>query len=92
MHALSAQLSWTHLRQIIALDDPLRREYYVEMCRLERWSTRQLQDRIESQLFERLVAIELKTGHLKAEHKGQMELYLRWLAKNEQEEGEAVVV
>jgi len=38
--------------------------------------------------LKRLVAIELKTGKFKAEHKGQMELYLRWLAKNEQEEGE----
>lgn len=187
VHAVSAQLTWTHLRQIIALDDALKRDFYIEMCRLERWSTRQLQERIDSQLFERtaisrkpeetvrhdieqlrqdhrfspallfkdpyvldflnlndryierdmedaimrelesfllelgkgftfiarqyriqiddedyyidlllynrklkrLVAIELKTGKFKAEHKGQMEFYLRWLAKYEQEEGEA---
>ena len=36
----------------------------------------------------RLVAIELKLGDFKAEYKGQMELYLRWLAKYEQEQGE----
>lgn len=39
--------------------------------------------------LKRLVAIDLKLGDFKAEHKGQMELYLRWLAKYEQEAGEA---
>lgn len=39
--------------------------------------------------LKRLVAIELKLGDFKPEHKGQMELYLRWLAKHEQEPGEA---
>lgn len=185
--ALRRQLSWTHLKSLMYIDDILKRDFYVEMCCLERWSTRQLQERLESQLFERtaisrkpeeavlndieqlrqeetlspsmllkdpyvldfldlndryierdledailrelesfllelgkgftfiarqyriqidsedyyidlllynrklkrLVAIELKTGKFKAEHKGQMELYLRWLAKHEQEEGEA---
>ncbi|MBO2523201.1 MAG: cytoplasmic protein [Bacteroidetes bacterium] len=36
----------------------------------------------------RLVAIDLKRGHFKAEYKGQMELYLRWLEKYEMEPGE----
>lgn len=36
----------------------------------------------------RLVAVELKVGDFRAEYKGQMELYLRWLAKHEQEPGE----
>jgi predicted nuclease of restriction endonuclease-like (RecB) superfamily len=35
-----------------------------------------------------LVAIDLKLGKFKAKYKGQMELYLRWLEKNEQKEGE----
>lgn len=39
--------------------------------------------------LKRLVVIELKLGEFKAEYKGQMELYLRWLAKHEQEPGEA---
>jgi len=53
VHALRAQLSWTHLRQLVVLDDPLKRNFYVEMCRLEGWSTRQLNDRIRSMLYER---------------------------------------
>ncbi|MCX5894470.1 MAG: PDDEXK nuclease domain-containing protein [Proteobacteria bacterium] len=186
VHALSAQLSWTHLRQIIYLADPLKRDFYAEMCRIEHWSTRTLENKISGMLFERtalskkpaklalkelealrgedkltpdlvfrdpyflnflgledtysekdleaailremeqfilelgvgfsfvarqrrisvdnidyyldllfyhrklrrLVAIELKLGEFKAEHKGQMELYLRWLEKHEQQQGE----
>ena len=36
----------------------------------------------------RLVAIELKLGRFKAAHKGQMELYLKWLGKHERQPGE----
>lgn len=36
----------------------------------------------------RLIAIDLKLGKFKAQYKGQMELYLRWLEKNEMEQGE----
>lgn len=39
--------------------------------------------------LKRLVVIDLKLGDFKAEYKGQMELYLRWLAKHEQEPDEA---
>lgn len=36
----------------------------------------------------RLVAIELKLGRFKAAHKGQMELYLKWLDHHERQSGE----
>lgn len=186
VHTLCAELSWSHLRLIAPLDDALKREFYTELARLERWSVRQLQERMQSMLFERsaisrkpdetirhdlqtlreegraspdlllkdpylldflqlndrylerdledailreieqfllelgagftfvarqkrvqidnddfyidllfynrklkrLVAIDLKVGDFRAEYKGQMELYLRWLAKYEQEAGE----
>lgn len=38
--------------------------------------------------LKRLVAIDLKIGKFQAKHKGQMELYLKWLNKNERQEGE----
>lgn len=186
VHALSAQLSWTHFRTLIAIDDPLKRNFYSQMAQLEGWSTRVMSERIDAMLFERsalskkpeetirlelqalaakgdvtpamvlkdpyvldflelndhyleknledailrelekfllelgagftfvarqkrlqidhddfyidllfynrrlkrLIAIDLKLGNFKAEYKGQMELYLRWLAKHEQEAGE----
>jgi predicted nuclease of restriction endonuclease-like (RecB) superfamily len=185
--AAQRQLSWTHFKTLIYIDDPLKRDFYLQMCQQEGWSTRTLQERLDSQLFERtalskqpdallaqelaslrqsgdlapalvlkdpyvldflglqdrylekdledailrelelfllelgagfsfvarqkriqldhddfyidllfynrrlkrLVAVELKLGDFKPEYKGQMELYLRWLAKHEQEPGEA---
>jgi len=185
--AARRQLSWTHFRTLIYIEDPLKRDFYLQMCKQEGWRTRVLQERLDSQLFERtalsqqpeallaqelaslrhsgelkpafvlkdpyvldflglndrylerdledailrelelfllelgagfsfvarqkrlqidhddfyidllfynrrlrrLVAVDLKLGDFKAEYKGQMELYLRWLAKYEQEPGEA---
>lgn len=53
VYALSRQLSWTHLRTLIYIDDPLKRNFYLGMCRTEGWSTRTLQGRLDSMLFER---------------------------------------
>jgi len=35
---LSQQLGWSHFKEIIPLDDDLKRDFYAEMCRMERWS------------------------------------------------------
>ena len=51
--ALRRQLSWTHFRELIAFDDPLKRDFYAEMCRIERWSTRTLHAKIQGMLYER---------------------------------------
>ena len=185
VHSLSAKLSWTHFKTIIYIDDSLKRDFYIEMVKLDNWSTRTLNNRIDSMLYERtalskkpdetikyeleelnngnvtpnivlkdpyildflelndrylekdledailremeqfilelgvgfsfiarqkviqidnddfkidllfynrklkrLIAIELKLGKFKASHKGQMELYLKWLEKYEKEDGE----
>jgi len=53
LHTLCSQLSWSHLRLVIHIEDPLKRDFYIEICRVERWSVRQLQERINSLLFER---------------------------------------
>lgn len=53
VHALRSQLSWTHFRELIAIDDPLKRRFYTELCRLERWSTRTLKSKMDGMLFER---------------------------------------
>lgn len=50
--ALSTQLGWSHFVEIIAIDDPLKREFYAEMCRVERWSVRTLRQKIGGMLFE----------------------------------------
>ena len=190
LHTLCSELSWSHLRLLIQIDDPLKRDFYIEICKLEHWSVRQLQERINLLLFERttiskkpedtirqdinllreqgqlspdltfrdpyvldflglsdsysekdlesailaelqrfitelgsdfaflarqkritidqrdyyidllfyhrrlrrLVAIDLKIGEFEAAFKGQMELYLRYLEKHEQMEGEATPI
>ena len=53
VYTLQRQLSWTHLKTIIYMDSPLKREFYIEICKLEKWSSRQLQERIQSLLYER---------------------------------------
>ena len=53
VQTLSGKLSWSHFVELIKIDDPLAREFYTEMCRLERWSVRTLQAKIQGMLFER---------------------------------------
>ncbi|MBC7751040.1 MAG: DUF1016 domain-containing protein [Candidatus Saccharibacteria bacterium] len=51
--SLMRQLSWSHIRELIPIQDPLKREFYIEICKLEKWSVRTLRDRIQSMLYER---------------------------------------
>jgi predicted nuclease of restriction endonuclease-like (RecB) superfamily len=62
---LGRQLSWTHFRSIIYLDDSLKRDFYAEMCRIEMWNTRTLRDKIDAMLFER-TALSKKPAKLAA--------------------------
>lgn len=50
---LSRQLGWSHFKEFIYLDDELKRDFYAEMCRIERWSVRTLREKIGGMLFER---------------------------------------
>ena len=51
--SLNAHLKWTHFVALLNIDNKLKREFYAEMCRIERWSTRELAKKIEDMLFER---------------------------------------
>ena len=50
---LARQLGWSHFVEILGMDDPLKRDFYAEMCRIERWSVRTLRAKIGGMLFER---------------------------------------
>lgn len=50
---LSRQLSWSHFVLLLALKEPLQRDYYAQMAGAERWSVRTLRERIDSMLYER---------------------------------------
>lgn len=53
MHTLCAKLSWSHLRILILIENKIERDFYIEIAKIENWSSRQLQERINSKLFER---------------------------------------
>jgi predicted nuclease of restriction endonuclease-like (RecB) superfamily len=50
---LSQQLSWSHVHALLPIKDPLAREFYAEMCRIERWDVRTLRLKIGGMLFQR---------------------------------------
>jgi predicted nuclease of restriction endonuclease-like (RecB) superfamily len=51
--ALSTQLGWSHFVELLPLKKHLQREFYAEMCRVERWSVRTLRQKIGGMLYER---------------------------------------
>lgn len=53
VQTLSEQLSWSHFVQLIAIEKPVKREFYILLAQQERWSTRTMAQRIDAQLFER---------------------------------------
>src|SRR3990172_1941245 len=50
---LSQQLSWSHFLALLPLKDPLVRDFYAEMCRIEHWDVRTLRQKIGGMLFQR---------------------------------------
>ncbi|MDO8447136.1 MAG: PDDEXK nuclease domain-containing protein [Deltaproteobacteria bacterium] len=50
---LSAQLGWSHFVEILPIKAPLARDFYAEMCRVERWPVRILRQKIAGMLYER---------------------------------------
>ena len=50
---LSQHLSRSHFVAILPVKDALTREFYAELCRVERWSVRTLRQKIGGMLYER---------------------------------------
>lgn len=62
LHALRGEftgLSWTHIRALLPIKDELKRKFYATLCEKEHWSTRTLQGRINSMLYERTALSKL---------------------------------
>lgn len=53
VYTLCRQLSWSHIRLVMFIDDDVKRKFYIEMCKLEKWSVRTFRERIQSMLYER---------------------------------------
>lgn len=67
VQTLSAQLGWSHFLEIIALKNDMQRDFYAELCRLERWSVRTLRAKIGSMLYERTALSKKPTVLVKQE-------------------------
>ncbi|MGL4822825.1 MAG: PDDEXK nuclease domain-containing protein [Plesiomonas shigelloides] len=65
--ALRRQLSWTHIKTLIYIDDPLKRDFYSQMAICEHWSTRTLDERIGAMLFERTAISKQPDETIRAE-------------------------
>lgn len=99
---LSRQLSWSHILALLPLKNVEAKLFYANSVANGGLGVRELRKKISGKEFERtaianlqntrnlrrLVAIELKLGKFEAKHKGQMELYLKWLDRYEKKEGE----
>lgn len=53
VYAVRTQLSWTHLRSLMGIEDELKRAFYMQMTSLEHWDTRTLDEKIDQMLYER---------------------------------------
>ena len=81
---LSRQLSWSHIKELIPVNDPLKREFYIQICFNENWSVRVFIERIQSMLYERTVIskkpeqiIQNQLEKLKTKKKLSRDLVLR---------------
>ena len=60
-YALRSELSWTHYRSLMRIDNDDRRNFYMRECVESGWTARQLERQINSFFHERLLATQ-KSG------------------------------
>lgn len=67
---VSDKLSWSHICELITIDDELERSFYEKECIAGKWDVRSLRRQIDSALYLRLAASKDKTGILKLAQDG----------------------
>ena len=55
LYALRSQLSWTHWRLVMRVENPGARAYYIEETARQQWSSRALERAIQTRSFDRLL-------------------------------------
>jgi len=74
--SLLQYLGWSHFLAILPIKAPLAREFYAEMCQIERWPVRTLRKKIGGMLYERTALSKNTEEVIKAEldilREGQM--------------------
>lgn len=51
---LSQQLSWSHLIELSTIEHETKRDFFTQLCIYERWSVRELREKVDTMLFERM--------------------------------------
>jgi predicted nuclease of restriction endonuclease-like (RecB) superfamily len=64
---LAERVEGSHFKEILYLEDPLQRDLYGEMCRLEAWSVRTLRERVRGMLYERTAISRLPDATIRAQ-------------------------
>ena len=67
---VSDKLSWSHICELIKIDDELERNFYEKECVVENWNVRTLRRQMGSALFLRLASSRDKEGILKLDQNG----------------------
>lgn len=56
-------MSWSHFKEVLYIEEELKRTFYIEICQVEKWSVRTFRERIQSMLYER-TAVSKKPDEL----------------------------
>ena len=67
---VSDKLSWSHICELIKIDDELERSFYEKECVVENWNVRTLRRQMDSALFLRLASSRDKEGIIKKKKNG----------------------
>lgn len=67
---MSDKLSWSHICELITIDNDLERSFYEKECIAENWNVRSLRRQMDSALYLRLAASKDKAGILQLSQKG----------------------
>ena len=70
IQTVSGKLSWSHICELITIDDDLERSFYEKECIAEHWNVRSLRRQMDSALYLRLASSKDKEGILQLAHKG----------------------
>jgi len=73
LHALRAELTWTHYRSLIRVENPKAREIYMNEAADNQWSTRFLDQQVDKHSCERLISTHKETiNELNIENEKQL--------------------
>lgn len=64
LDAVRQELTWTHYRLLVKIDDPAKREFFIAESIKNAWSVRQMERQINSLLYERLLMSQDKENVL----------------------------